>query len=145
MNEVINEVKMNAVDTMDKVREYGQNRADDSARTVGSLAVGDHVAQGDVLFWKIDKIPSDAIQSEPISQLTTGSTQGSRHCIKSGDMRNVDFYTLKNPNALQGPILCLNEPTTVEHPEHGNLTFPKGLWFTTYQCSYASELKKIQD
>ncbi len=135
-----------AVQVMQKIRSHGEQVADDSLRSVGALAEGDHTAQGDVMFWFLDNLPKDCIKTiNPERQLAPGTTLGSRHCVCISDMHKIEFYNLKNPNALQGSILKCRDSVTIEHPEHGNQKLREGIWFVTYQRAYADELRRIED
>lgn len=135
-----------ATETMQKILDQGQQQADGSPKQVGELSPGDHVAQGDVLFWKLGNLPnSTEVIEEPEAQLAPGTTKGSRHCVRLDDMKNCVFHKLERPNALQGPIIESKGSFTVEHPEHGDITFPPGNWAVTYQRAFAEELKRILD
>ena len=135
-----------AVQVMQKIRSHGKKVADDSPRVVGELCQGDHTAQGDVMFWKLDELPEGCTRiANPDRQLAPGTTQGSRHCIRAEDMQKIEFYSLKDSNALQGPVMKCNSPVTVEHPEHGDQTLNKGISIVTYQRAYADELRRVQD
>lgn len=134
-----------ATETMAKIREHGKEVADDSMREVGALSPGDFTAQGDVMIWKLDKIPPSCIASQPVRQLAPGTTKGSRHCIRESDIPHCEFFVLSNPNALQGPIIKAKHPFVVEHPEHGDQKFPAGVWAITYQRAYAEELRAVAD
>ncbi len=135
-----------ATETMQTIRDHGQQVADDSPRTVGELSQGDHTAQGDVTFVRLDELPSNCDRvKNPDRQLAPGTTQGSRHCVRESDMCHVDFYELHNANPLQGPVLVLRQPATIEHPEHGDQSLGEGVWFVTYQRAFARELRRVQD
>lgn len=135
---------MDAAKVMENIIETGRTAANDSAVRVGALAVGDHTSQGDVNFTLLASVPQGAVQLEnPSAQLAPGTTKGSRHCIEKFD--GLTMYRLQNPSVLQGPVILATQPFTVAHPEHGDQTFPAGVWFVTYQRVYAAELRRVQD
>lgn len=137
---------MKAETVMQEIRAQGKSQADPSVRQIGALAVGDYVAQGDVNFWPLADMPCGAkLIAKPDRQLAPGATKGSRHMIASADMEHCEFFSLPDPNPLQGPVIKMDRPTTVEHPEHGDLRFPPGLVFVTYQRAFAEELRRIED
>lgn len=136
---------MQAVEVLKEIHAHGQEIADDSTKRINPI-VGVPIAQGDVNFWLLPKVPDAAIAAKPISQLAPGNTRGSRHCIRQKDMAHVRFFRLPNPNPLQGLILCFDEETTIEHPEHGDHIYPKGaIVAVTFQRRYADELRRIED
>lgn len=134
-----------AIVTMQEILEHGKSVADDSPKHVGELSAGDYVAQGDVMIWKLDCVPQRAREVEPVAQLAPGTTKGSRHCVRQSDLPQCRFLQLPNANELQGPIIEAKKPFTIEHPEHGDQTFPSGIWFVTYQRAHAQELRRVQD
>lgn len=106
---------------------------------IGTIAV----QQGDVYFTRLAVVPSGAQRClKTDGQLVPGQTQGSRHCV---DPVRVRLWTLPHPTALQGPVIEAAEAFTVTHPEHGHVTFPAGVYATTYQRQYADELRRVTD
>lgn len=135
-----------ATETMATIRDHGKKVADASLKVVGSLAPGDFVAQGDVMLWRLKKLPVGCLPVDrPETQLAPGTTKGSRHCVRQTDMSHCKFYRLKDSNALQGPIIKADKPFLVEHPEHGDQQLPEGIWAVTYQRAHADELRRVAD
>jgi hypothetical protein len=134
-----------ATQTMEEIRTHGMEVADDSLKTVGAIAEGDFTAQGDVNFWLLDSIPEGCKEVAVQAQLAPGTTKGSRHVIKASDVGAVRMFRLPSPNDLQGPVIVAEAPFTVEHPEHGDKTFPAGIRFVTYQRAHADELRRVAD
>jgi len=136
----------NAVEVMETIRNHGKSVADDSKKKIGSLAVGDYVAQGDVNIWRLEGVPGGAVQEKkPDSQLAPGTTKGSRHTVRESDMAHCEFFRLPEENEIQGPVIKMNEPTTIEHPEHGDQLWPAGVVLITYQRLRSDELKRARD
>lgn len=105
---------------------------------------GDTFRQGDLYLTLLEKVPEGAVPVRlPAGQLAPGTTQGSRHCLDS--LRGVRVYELASPTPLDGPILDLAEERTVEHPEHGHVQLPPGVYGVTYQRQFAEELRRVQD
>lgn len=134
-----------AVEAFDYIRN--NTVADDSVRVVPQMEPGNYIPQGDVNLFVIDRLPTNAIPAKPQSQLAPGNSKGSRHCIRESCMQNVEFYKVdRTSNPLQGPILLFTGPVIIEHPEHGDQTWPAGtVMVVGYQRSYAEELKRQQD
>lgn len=120
------------------------------------LGIGDAYPQGDVIFARVDKAPKKA---KPYAgrQLAPGDTQGSRH-VAEGD---VELYTPNEDAALKtlhrlfpktrshevqflGPIVQASGDWTATHPEHGDRTFPPGVYQVIYQRSYAAYEQEIR-
>ena len=98
-----------------------------------TFAVGDVHWQGDVGIKRIENLPEGAKQIDPVVKLAPGSTRGSRHLLNEHTKVKA-FYKVKNPDALQGPILLIDEGKfRVDHPDHGTATFPPGLYSIHYQ------------
>jgi len=118
---------------------------------ISAIGEGEQAWQGDVSLTLLGmEKPVDAdltkVKAEggPDYQVAVGTGVGSRHTIKHS---TVDIYTLEGANQLQGPILHCLENTTLEHPEHGNITgLQQGAWYSVnYQRQMAEELRRAQD
>lgn len=141
----------NAVAVLKKIHAHGV----ECAKAIADIIVitpemittpGAWFAQGDVNFTPLPAIPKNAIVATPVSQLASGTSRGSRHCIRVADMANVEFFAKPHPNELEGLILRFNAPTTIEHPEHKHHVYPAGaIVAVTFQRAYAEELRRSQD
>lgn len=126
------------------VREYAERIKNDESHVVETCSPGDMWVQGDIGIMCLDGLPLDAeVDPKPQSQLAPGTTQGSRHCIV--DLSAVTIYRLKSPSPLDGPIIEAPRGFTVEHPEHGDVTMPAGVYAIVYQRAFAQELRRVQD
>ena len=139
---------MNATKTHREITATAREKCDPSARQVGEMAHLDKNRQGDVYIWKLDALPAGCtLIRNPERQIAVGDSRGSRHLID--DLSKVTMYRLKNPNALQGPIVesktGFAAPIDLTHPEHGDHHYPPGIYFFTYQRMHADELKRTQD
>lgn len=135
---------MKATAVMQQVLDQGKQKANADARIVGALSHGDFVAQGDVNFWYLESIPRGcSLVKQPAKQLAPGTTKGSRHELQS--FENCAIYQLNSPNELQGPVLEASAPITITHPEHGDITLPRGVYLVTYQRQFAEELRRVRD
>ena len=138
-------IPKSAVDVFVQIEQHSQQNKDDSKQIVEHLLPGEFAAQGDINIWRLESIPSDAVEVPVQAQLASGSTMGSRHCIKQSDLNKVKQYRLPNPNELQGPILELSGPITIEHPEHGDQVHHSKILFISYQRKFADDLRRIAD
>jgi hypothetical protein len=135
-----------ATAVFDEIVQHAGKHSDGTTKHVPVLKLGEWVAQGDVNFVALSKVPDRARPTAPVSQLAPGNTRGSRHCIKREDLGKVEFFALPYPNPLQGVILKINAPIIVEHPEHGDHVWYKGaIVLVTFQRKYAEELRRIED
>ena len=116
----------------------------DAEQRIHEMEVGDSVRQGDVYLTRISRLPRGAVEvKQPDRQLAPGTTQGSRHCLRSLD--GVRVYHFAQPGPLDGPVIEAESDWAVEHPEHGDYVLPPGTYAVTYQRAFADELKRVQD
>lgn len=100
--------------------------------------------QGDIRITRLPSVPTDCVKvKNPQAQLAIGNTQGSRHCLRAMD--GVTMYVLPDATVLDGPVIDATEGCAVDHPEHGNVILPPGVYAITYQRAYAQELRRTQD
>lgn len=137
---------MTTLDVIKQVEEAAKAKASNSTVRYGTLAPGDCHRQGDLYILCLKKVPDGAERDgNAMAQLAPGATQGSRHCVVAGHLKSVTFYTRKNPTALDGPILDAKQRFTIEHPEHGHVDLPAGVYSIHYQRQFAEELKRVAD
>lgn len=126
------------------VQKHAEEIKNDGEHTVANRSPGDMWAQGDIGILCLAELPNDAeFDPKPQSQLSPGNTQGSRHCIV--DLPAVKIYRLKSATVLDGPIVDAPCGFKVDHPEHGAITMPPGVYGIVYQRSFAEELRRVQD
>lgn len=126
------------------VAEQAEKIANDGEQVFEFVDVGDGVRQGDVYLTRIAAVPAAASPvKKPGLQLAPGTTQGSRHCIRSLD--GVTVFRLEQPGPLDGPIIEARQAFAVDHPEHGNVVLPPGVYATTYQRAFGEELRAVMD
>jgi hypothetical protein len=129
---------------MDQIGEAAEKIKSDGERVIEVMDVGDEVRQGDLYITMIAGLPKGATPvKRPQSQLAPGTTQGSRHTLRSLD--GVTIHELKNAGPLDGPILVCENGCAIDHPEHGNRVFPAGVYAITYQRAYADEIRRVED
>ena len=136
-----------ATQTFEAIQSHGAENSNDSTLVVTAELLGqaDYIPQGDINIWPLEKMPPRVKATHPDCQLAPGTTRGSRHCIAAANMGKVEFFKLSDPNPLQGPILRFSDAVRIEHPEHGDIVFPPGIYFVSYQRRHADEIKRIQD
>jgi hypothetical protein len=79
-------------------------------------------------------------------QLASGETQGSRH-VAVGDEVLV-FEPAKDASVLIGPTVASPKRFVIEHPEHGHVDLPAGVYQITYQRDWKreqQEIRRVQD
>ena len=127
-----------------QIQTHAEKIKNDDAHVIETCSPGDMWAQGDVGILCIESVPAGATLIEkPSRQLAPGTTQGSRHCI--ADMATVRLYRVADANPLDGPVIDAPHGVTVEHPEHGDISLPSGVYAVIYQRAYADELRRVQD
>jgi hypothetical protein len=123
-------------ETVEKVKSQETRKFPEAA------SPGDAFRQGDIYVTLLDSVPKGVVLTKsPSSQLAIGDTQGSRHCIDN--IGNCTVYT-NNPGMLNGPIIQVNKPVTITHPEHGHVELGCGIYEVTYQRNLDSEEREIR-
>ena len=127
-----------------RVQKQAEKIKNDDAHTIATCSPGDMWPQGDIGILCLASLPKGAkLDHRPTAQLAPGTTQGSRHCIT--DLSSVTIFRLAEPTPLDGPVIEAPTGFTVEHPEHGNVTLPPGIYGVIYQRAYADELRRVLD
>ena len=115
------------------------------ARKVMSMAFGEIVRQGDVYLTRVDHLPDGEVCEE--RQLAPGNTKGSRHIVS--ESTDCVIVTPRRSSPLIGPCIESRSRLIVEHPEHGWLDLPPGIYQVTYQRDYAKEraeeIRRVMD
>jgi hypothetical protein len=75
-------------------------------------------------------------------QIAVGSGIGARHLVLTSEVR---VLTPPNAGVLDGPIVVADNPWTMTHPEHQDVTFPPGQYAIHYQRQYADDLRRAAD
>lgn len=130
------------------VADHAESIRNDQSHDLSMMEPGDEWRQGDIAIRRLPdgwdkKHPVERIKS-PSSQLATGNTQGSRHCLDS--LAGVILYKLRDGTPLDGPIIVTTEPRNITHPEHGDCeNLPPGCYAITFQRAFAEELRAVLD
>lgn len=132
-----------AVNEFQQIQKHAESIKNDETHRIETWSPGDCWAQGDLLLVCLEKVPQGAEVIKVDRQLAPGTTQGSRHCLVSLD--GVTMYRLANATALDGPIVEAKSGCEIDHPEHGNLIVPPGVFGVVYQRQYAEELRRVLD
>ena len=123
---------------------HAEKIKNDQHQSVGVMSAGDAWAQGDLLLVMIPGVPAGCEKiAHPSAQLAPGSTQGSRHRLAS--LTGLTLYRRTNGTVLDGPVVEAPAGCRVNHPEHGDVTLPPGVYAVVYQRAYAAELRRVQD
>lgn len=135
---------MTAAKAYRQVAGHAEKIKNDEPQRVATCSPWDGWPQGDVLLVRLDALPDGCKKiARPDRQLAPGTTQGSRHCLDS--LAGVTLYRLADPTPLDGPVILAEREFTVEHPEHGDITLPAGVWGVVYQRAFADEIRRVQD
>ena len=97
----------------------------------GQMVVNDMIAQGDIGVIMLAAVPR-GLKPSPApagGQVAPGNTMGSRHTITDP---GVTFYETTG-DVLSTYVVESTEGFTLRHPEHANITFPKGVYRLTHQ------------
>ena len=104
-------------------------------------------AQGDVYIQRIDILPNNAIEVEPVNGfcIVTHSETGHNHVMEA---TKVKMYSL--PDSIMDCLLVVNEPTTLDHlrahDTHEPSLFEKGTYHVRRQREYTAEgFRRAQD
>lgn len=126
------------------LQKHAERIKNDDEHRVETMSPGDAWAQGDLLLLCLDKVPDGAVPlGDPSEQLAPGDTQGSRHCLAA--LERITIYRLAGATPLDGPVIDAPDGCRVNHPEHGDVTLPPGVYGIVYQRAYAEELRRVLD
>jgi hypothetical protein len=135
---------MTAIKEFEAVKFHAESIRNDGEHRVEVMDPGDCWAQGDIGILMIQAVPAGAkVSKSPSAQLAPGNTQGSRHVLES--MEGLTLYEIDNATPLDGPVIDAPSGCRVNHPEHGDVTLPTGVYAIVYQRAFAEELRRIQD
>jgi hypothetical protein len=135
---------LTAEKTLKQIQRHAEKIKNDEAHTLVDMTPGDMWAQGDVGLICLAALPKGCVlEKKPSAQLAPGTTQGSRHCIT--DLSSVRLHRLADPTPLDGPIIEAPSGVTVDHPEHGSISLPPGLYGCVYQRAFSDDLRRVQD
>jgi hypothetical protein len=136
-----------ATELIQKIHEHGkQNACDDTYIVPLDYPIGTMpLPQGDINILRLAAVPEGMVQVEKQAQLAPGTSRGSRHCIKAEDLKHCTFYAFLDANPLEGPVIVMDDTTTIEHPEHRDYVFPAGVVAIGYQRRLGDEIRRTQD
>ncbi len=147
---------LTAKSAYDRIASVAETIRNGDPAAIAVMSAGDVVRQGDLYLIALDESPTKA---KPYlgRQLAPGSTQGSRHVVDG----ECYLFEAESDSALAilnrlipategfevflGPAIVAAEPVTITHPEHGHRTLPAGAYLTTYQRSWANEVRRQED
>lgn len=135
---------MTAKKAFGELHTHAECIKNDEHQTVATMSVGDSWAQGDIALVMLSEVPKGCVREKVADlQLAPGTTQGSRHCLESLD--GITVWRHQSPTPLDGPILDAPNGLRVNHPEHGDISLPAGVYAVVYQRQFAEELRRVQD
>ena len=118
-----------------KLRSSADERIDCGApQTVPTMSPGQGFAQGDVGIIMLSAVPNcaEAISPPEGRQVAPGNTKGSRHIVADTD--KVKFFRVEDGDVLSDLALDAHDSGfTLLHPEHADVTFPKGIYRIVHQ------------
>lgn len=125
------------------IKKHAESIVNDETHTIATMSTGDYWAQGDVKITCLDDVPTGCKPIKAEKQLAPGTSQGSRHCLVS--LSGVEMFTLPDATPLDGPVFRAKQGCEIDHPEHGNVILPPGVYGITYQRQFAEELRRVVD
>jgi len=136
-----------AIESFNKVKAQVESIVNDSPQSLANMEPLDEWRQGDV---RIIRLPDNfeeglLTRRDKVNlQVAPGSTVGSRHTLDSDE--GVTEYSLKDANALDGPVMKFTLSRSLLHPEHGDcVDMPPGWYAFPGQRSFAEELRRVLD
>lgn len=134
---------MQVADALRRIDAHAEQIKNDESHTLGALSRADTWAQGDVGLVVLDELPDNCEKIAAVPQLAPGSTRGSRHCLVS--LTGITMYRMNKATPLDGPIIESLFGFEIDHPDHGNVICPPGIYGVVYQRQYAEDLRAVQD
>lgn len=132
--------------------EQSERVVNDAPKLLETFSPGDVSHQGDIIIVCLSRMPRSA-KPRKSRQLADGTTQGSRHVLKRGDVFDADPSEVMTliaestgihvEHAYIGPVFVSPDAPTkndLTHPEHGNQGFPaKSICAVVYQRNLDAE------
>lgn len=135
---------MNAITELRSLQQHAEAIKNDGEHAIATMSPGDAWAQGDIGIVCLSAVPDECHAiDEPSLQLAPGDTQGSRHCLDS--LEGVRLHQIADATPLDGPVIEAPVGCRINHPEHGDVLLPAGVYAIVYQRAYADELRRVQD
>lgn len=128
---------------VEQVSRQAETIRSDEEQVISVMTPGDEVRQGDIYVTMLRSMPKGAKRLPMQAQLAPGNTQGSRHCLRSAD--GIALYAAPEAGPLDGPIIEAPNGCAIDHPEHGNIVLPEGVYAVTFQRAFAEELRRVAD
>lgn len=144
------EIVKDIIITSERIKSDAPHRFSEAATP------GDAHRQGDIYITLLDGVPDGAVADDnPSRQLAEGNSIGSRHTLSTLD--GVRMFRLPEPGIRQiasldrirvhdtyeGPVLAVDrDEVTIEHPEHGDIVLPRGVYGVTYQRVFDAEQQR---
>jgi len=115
-------------------------------RTVSTMA-----AQGDVLFRRVEALPSNLSEQRARPVVVAHSETGHHHCVQDGEVRYLKPADDTGPTAgLVAYLEVLSDHADVVHlrstDTHETLRLPRGLWEIRRQREYTPRgWRRVED
>jgi hypothetical protein len=87
--------------------------------------------QGDVGILALKKLPKGLLPMAPIAKLAPGSSRGSRHIVHERVVYRM--YRKEIREVTDGPFVVSETEFRVDHPDHGTVVVPPGVYQIRYQ------------
>jgi len=138
---------MNAVESMTHIQEKAKELAVHEMRVVSKMDAGQCVRQGDVYIHMVADDHKHGAETKN-HQLAEGDSQGSRHICETSD--NITLYEgTDRPSWVDrrqplGQMIKATATFTISHPEHADVTLPKGTYQICHQLD-ARTWERVRD
>lgn len=129
-----------------------------ACRVIPSMEYGQMIRQGEIYLIRIGNTKdvtvfgstkvtfagytSEVKSNSEFFQLVPGSTMGSRHQVKSKNVKV--FINPQGNSALVGPIIKAEANFDLVHPEHAHFNMPAGEYLVCYQLN-AKTMSRVRD
>jgi len=126
------EKNMEVIEVIKKVQSQGTRKPDPIEHT--EMKPGDIHWQGDVGILMISEVPDGFVAIKNIIQLAPGTSRGSRHIIHEA-VRYQTYRSKSNAprSEMEGPVIVSDSKFRVDHPDHGTVIVPPGVYQIRYQ------------
>lgn len=94
--------------------------------------------QGDLLFEKVDKIPSGFSPAKS-NVLIRGEATGHSHRIQNGTVFEIKEYGISK-NLRREIFITVNKNGRIVHEEHATLVLPSGIYKIRFQREYTESI-----
>lgn len=134
-----------ATEAYEEVEKLAKIKAQHEVRFINSIEVGQGIRQGDIYIHRVSQAhPMGKISV--FRQLAIGETNGARHIAEppAHVYQGVKLPEWCDARTFLGPVVMLTERAVISHPEHANVSLPRGTYQITHQMD-ARTMQRVTD